>query len=245
MKGKRMLATAKSVGAAFIECFLPQFCSICETRISSREKLCSRCVSLLEPRPVFFCPLCRLAGDSEGSSETGPSACRHESHSFVTGKAAVRAGTEILRLVHRLKYSGERELAPLLAKLILDSGIIDEDFRSFQLMCPVPLFRARLRERGFNQSAEIAARLEGDSGVPLIANLLTKLKPTAEQAKLAGDSRRRNLAGSFVVTKVGVAAGKNIILVDDVVTTGSTVAACIEALKTAGAGKVLVVAIAA
>jgi ComF family protein len=245
MKGKRMLATAKLIGTAFIECFLPQFCLLCEARISSGEKLCSRCLGLLRPEPICFCPLCRFEGETEGETEERSSVCRHESHGFVAGKAAVRPEAAILGLVHRFKYSGERDLAPLLAQLILDSRIVDDNFRNYQLMCPVPLFRTRLRERGFNQSAEIAKRLEIHSGVPLIADLLSKVKPTAEQAKLAAGSRRRNLLGSFVVTRAGVVSGKSIVLVDDVVTTGSTVAACVEALKTSGVGKVLVVSIAA
>jgi len=245
MKGKRMLTAAKLIGTAFIECFLPQFCILCEERIPSGEKLCSRCLGLLRPEPIRFCPLCRFEGETEGEGEEGSSVCRDESHGFVAGRAAVRAGTAILGVVHRFKYSGERDLAPLLARLILDSNIIDEDFRDHQLMCPVPLFRTRLRERGFNQSAEIAKRLEIHSGVPLIADLLSKVKPTAEQAKLAAGSRRRNLLGSFVVTRAGVVSGKSIVLVDDVVTTGSTVAACAEALKSSGVSKVLVVSVAA
>lgn len=245
MMGERMLATARSIGAAFVECFLPQFCVLCETRIFSGVKLCSRCGGSLGADPVFFCPLCRFEGRRGGGAENESCACREESHSFITGRAAVRARAEILDLVHKFKYSGERELSSVLARLILDSGIVDEDFRNFQLMCPVPLFRARLRERGFNQSAEIARQLEAHSGVPLITDLVSKLRPTAEQAKLTGDSRRRNLLHSFVVAKESVACGKSVILVDDVVTTGSTVAACAEALRASGVRRVLVVAIAA
>ena len=215
----------------------------------------------LKPEPLFFCPLCRFEGErkarSEEKSESGTKSgtesgsragsrnCAKEAHSFVTGGAAVRAGAEILSLVHRFKYSGQRELAPLLARLILDSGIVDENFRGFQLMCPVPLFRTRLRERGFNQSEDIAVNLEKYSGVPVIPDILSKLKPTAEQAKLAGSSRRRNLLGSFVVARPGVVSGKSVVLVDDVITTGSTVAACIEALRTSNVSRVFVVAIAA
>jgi ComF family protein len=249
MKGKRMLATVKLIGTAFLECFLPQFCRLCEARIPSGDKLCSHCLGLLRPEPVCFCPLCRFEGETEGEikegSEEGSSVCRHESHGFVAGRAAVRAEAAILGLVHRFKYSGERDLAPLLARLILDSSIIDDNFRNYQVMCPIPLFRTRLRERGFNQSAEIAKRLEIHSGVPLIVDLLSKVRPTAEQAKLAAGSRRRNLLGSFVVTRAGVVSGKSVVLVDDVVTTGSTVAACVEALRTSGVSKVLVVSVAA
>jgi len=245
MKGRRILAGLGSIAAAYVDCFLPQFCMLCGTRIPAGKKLCSDCSSRLKPEPVFFCPLCRFEGKSVDLTHDGGRGCGVESHNFVAGRAGARAGAVLLSLVHMFKYSGEREIAPLLAGLIFDSNIVNEDFRSFDLMCPVPLFRTRFRERGFNQSAEIARCLEIYSGVPLIENLLSKTRATAEQAKLAGNSRRRNLVGSFVESRTGLTRGKRVVLVDDVVTTASTVAACIEALAAAGAVRVLVVAVAA
>ncbi len=236
---KKTVAALRELGAAFIECFLPQSCSLCQKRIPSSERLCASCSAGLIPSVVFFCPLCRFRAE-KGSELPGCS-----EHSYTEGRAAMRTGKAILTLIHRLKYSGERELAPLAAKLIVKAGIVDEHFTGFNIMCPVPLFRTRERERGFNQSTEIARCIETDSGVPLVTDLLSRMQPTREQAKLPARLRRRNLLRSFAVTRPGLVEGKSVVLVDDVVTTGSTVAACIEALREAGVARVLVVSVVA
>ena len=136
-------------------------------------------------------------------------------------------------------------MARTLADLMPDPAACGGAPDRYDLMCPVPLFRARLRERGFNQSAELAARLEARLGVPLVADMLLKTEPTPEQARLGGRARRRNLRGCFAVTRPSVVLGRSVILVDDVVTTGSTASACIDALRSAGATRVVVLTVAA
>jgi len=233
------MAALREIGVAFAECFLPQSCVLCQRRIPSGERLCRPCRASLEPKSVVFCPICRFKGEESPQGSDCPL------HGFAEARAAVPTEKAVLSLIHRVKYSRERELAPFLAELILRAGIVDEDFESFDVMCPVPLFRTRIRERGFNQSTEIARPIETASGVPLVADLLARLQPTREQAKLPAELRRRNLLGSFAVTRPSLVAGKNVVLVDDVVTTGSTVAACIEALRESEVERVLVVAVAA
>jgi predicted amidophosphoribosyltransferase len=104
---------------------------------------------------------------------------------------------------------------------------------------------SREAERDFNQSAELAGLLEPRLGVPHVADLLVKTAPTPEQAKLGGTARRRNLQECFAVARPSVVGNRNVILVDDLVTTGSTASACIRALKSAGAARVLVLTVAA
>jgi ComF family protein len=234
---------ATLAGLAFLDCFLPQFCAVCRHRISYRERLCPECVNLVRPEPVFFCPFCRFEGEDSGAADRVSGACGV--HGGVSGRAAATAEPHILALVRRLKYSRERKLAGVLARLVLDSGIVDEHLRAFQVMCPVPLFSTRLRERGFNQSVEIARSLEADFGIPLVCDVLRKTRSTPEQARLGAKTRRRNLAGCFEVTRPSLVAGRDVLLVDDVITTGSTAVACIDALKTAGAARVAVVTVAA
>lgn len=237
MKGKRVIAAFREIGAAFAECFLPQCCILCQERIPSSQRLCPRCSASVKPKVDVFCPVCRFGEekDAEGT--------RFCTHGFVKARTAVRAERPVLALIHRLKYSRERELAPLLAELIVRAGIVDRDFESHDVMCSVPLFGTRERERGFNQSTEIAKRLEAISGVPLVTDILVRTQSTKEQAKLPADLRRRNLLGSFAVRKPRLVALKNVVLVDDVVTTGSTVTACVEALRESQVERVLVVAV--
>jgi len=261
MNVKKILAAARFIGKTFTDCFLPQLCILCETQITSKERVCPRCSTFLKPEPLFFCPLCRFeSAGREGAvvSQKPPGvegncrgfvsasrACDSGTHGFVSGRASIRTGAEILNVVHKFKYSGDRGLASLLSAIVLESGVIDSEFRKFEIMCPVPLYATRQRERGFNQSHDIASFIETHSGVPLIPDLLVKLRPTPAQAKLSGDSRRRNLARSFIVSRPSLVSGKGVVLVDDVVTTGSTVVACLDALVSSGAREVLVLAVAA
>ncbi len=240
---KRFLAAARravtSFGTAFLDCLLPQSCAICRHRIHSGQKLCDDCSALVKPAPVHFCPLCRFEGHDSVSEGGLAAAC--PAHGRVLARAALPTQEHILALVHRFKYSGEQDLAGLLAGLILDSGIVDAELRSFDVMCPVPLHRSRLRERGFNQSAEVGNHIQDRTGVPLAGGLLRKTRATPEQAKLGAEARRRNLASCFEVTMPALVRGKDVLLVDDVMTTGSTAAGCVEALLSAGAHRVAVI----
>ncbi|UCF79313.1 MAG: ComF family protein [Candidatus Eiseniibacteriota bacterium] len=238
MKLVRVTAALRDVCSAFAHCFLPQSCALCRKLIPSAESICSSCAASIRPSSSVFCPLCRY----EAEGDPGETPCRV--HVQVKAKTALRPEGPVLALIHGLKYSGRRELAPLLAEYVVSAGIVDRDLERCDVMCPVPLFPTRERERGFNQSTDIAERIESVSGVPLVRDLLVRVRPTGEQAKLPAEVRRRNLIGSFAVKKPRLAARKSILLVDDVITTGSTVAACLEALALAEVGEVLVVAVA-
>ncbi len=114
------------------------------------------------------------------------------------------------------------------------------------LILPVPLYPSRLWWRRFNQSAMLAMALSGLSGVPADCFLLKRVRRTPSQVGLSADQRRRNVAGAFRVEKGGEAqvAGKKLIVVDDVITTGATAEACARVLKRAGAARVDVLALA-
>jgi ComF family protein len=235
---------ARSVGAAFLDCFLPRFCAVCRARLSARGHLCAGCAALLSPTPFAFCPLCRFEDEAAAKVEWKPGV-ECPTHDGVAGLAGVHIGRPVLELVHRFKYSGEEWLARTLADLMPARAGLAEWPEGYDLMCPVPLYRARMRERGFNQSAELAALWEPRLGVPLVQDLLVKRRPTPEQVKLGGRARRANLEGCFAAARPSVISGRNVILVDDLVTTGSTASACIRVLRYAGARRVLVLAVAA
>lgn len=144
-------------------------------------------------------------------------------------------------MIHLLKYEGMRPLArPLGSRLfgiLRQAGPID-------LIVPVPLDRHRLRRRGFNQSELVAAELSCASGVPLDASVLRRSRRTETQTGLSHAQRRLNVRGAFVLRRSDSLSGKRIALVDDVITTGATAAACAAVLKSAGAEHVAVIALA-
>ncbi|MFH0778349.1 MAG: hypothetical protein V2A71_06920, partial [Candidatus Eisenbacteria bacterium] len=148
MKVMRIFGACRTIGNAFLECLLPHHCLVCQKGAAAIDRVCPSCLTLLEPQPVLFCPGCRY----EGISDRG--LCQSPGHGQVSALAALPAGQAVLTLIHRFKYSRERELALFLAQLVLRSGIVDERLAGYDLMCPVPLHRVRERERGFNQSTE-------------------------------------------------------------------------------------------
>jgi ComF family protein len=144
-------------------------------------------------------------------------------------------------LIHLLKYGGMEPLArPLgmrLAVLPAQAGPVD-------LIVPVPLDRGRRRARGFNQSELLAKEVGRLTGVGVDARVLRRRRATQTQTGLTHRQRRLNVRGAFVVGRPAAIAGKSIALVDDVITTGATAAACAHVLKGAGASRVVVLALA-
>jgi len=138
-------------------------------------------------------------------------------------------------LIHLFKYSGMKPLARPLAAYLERAIPLDEHFDA---VVPVPLFWRKQWSRGFNQAELLARYVAKHRGIP-VWNALRRKRATATQAGLANAGRRRNVAGAFVVRQTARTnpklAGKKILLIDDVMTTGATASACATALKRGGA----------
>jgi ComF family protein len=147
-------------------------------------------------------------------------------------------------LVHQLKYADRHDARTLLARWMADAG--RELLAGADMIVPVPLSRLRLLQRQFNQSALLAGELALQTGVAMRPLLLERIRSTRSQVGMTREQRRRNVAGAFRVLAGQRAAlrGRNVLLIDDVVTTGATVNACARALRRAGAARVDVLALA-
>ena len=141
----------------------------------------------------------------------------------------------IQEAIYALKYRNVRAAAPALSHLI--ARWMESTTVPGEALVPVPLYRRRLRSRGYNQSALLARELSRRTGLPVVDNMLVRTRDSPPQVSLASrEERARNVEGSFECA--GDAHGRNLILVDDVVTTGSTISACARALKAGGASSV-------
>jgi ComF family protein len=142
------------------------------------------------------------------------------------------------RLVHGLKYADRHDGVRLLGRWLASAGA--ELLPHADVLVPVPLHPWRLWQRRFNQSALLAQALARQTGHPVTANVLIRVRRTASQVGLSPDQRRRNVEGAFRIraTPHRTVDGRSVVLVDDVRTTGATVEACARALRRAGARRV-------
>ena len=211
----------------------PRQCPLC--RQWSAEPLCSDCRSRFAAR-VPRCPQCALRLPADGA----PCAhCVRHPLPFQRCFCAGDYGFPWDRLITRLKFHGEvAEAAPLASAL---AGAVRHAQETADLLVlPVPLSAARLAERGLNQSWEIARRVARELGLTAEAGALLRLRDTPHQVGLARPQRLQNLQGALCVEPARQRAieGRGIALVDDVMTTGATAAACAEVLLRAGAASV-------
>jgi ComF family protein len=186
---------------------------------------CAACDEPLDPEARAFCEACVILldpGERVGAGMSG----------YVYGGPMAEA-------VRRLKYGRRTELAPVLGALLAARAI--ELSGEVDAVVPVPLHRARLRRRGFNQAALLARPVAKTLAVPLVTSALVRLRDTPPQAGLDAAGRLRNVRGAFVA--ISAPAGR-VLLVDDVRTTGATLAECAEALSIAGAERVLTLVLA-
>jgi ComF family protein len=165
-------------------------------------------------------------------------ACRSGLRGFDSAASFGLYEGPLRKLVHLFKYSGMKPLARMLAGYMERAIPVDE---RFDAIVPVPLHWRRQWERGFNQSALLADHIAKRRGIPMV-NALRRKRATATQAGLASAGRRRNVASAFDLRVKGNKdprlAGRKILLIDDVMTTGATASACASVLKRGGAKSV-------
>jgi ComF family protein len=209
----------------------------------SRVPVCRSCLTAPAAfEAEFFCASCRTPfRNAFPLDEKGRCAlCRNGLRSFDAAYCFGSYEGVLRKLIQLYKYGKVRSLAAPLSAFLLRALPRDEQI---DVVLPVPLHWHRRWQRGFNQAELIAGIVARRRGVRL-AGALRRVRATESQAGLSNTSRRRNLAGAFRCRQASVVAGGRVLLIDDVLTTGSTAAACAQALKRAGAARVVVLTIA-
>jgi len=228
----------------------PPGCPLCGAPVPGRG-LCSGCASIVAGyRQEQHCARCgRFAGRDAVLNYDGQSRlcfdCRKHDWPF----RLVRAGGPyegILKdAIHRFKYAGRRGLAAQLGQLMLAAADREPIYRTAGLIVPIPLSREKLHRRGFNQAGLLARELGCALNLPVAGGCLVKVIDTPPQAYLNRAARIENLRGAFRVVKPEVIAGQVVLLVDDVLTTGSTMAEAASTLREAGASEIFGLTVAA
>ena len=199
--------------------------------------ICDECISKLPPVGEHFCTKC-------GKPLTRGRHCRHcagKDFPFRSSRAPYLYEGPASAMIKSLKYSGCLSLVPVLADLLADfwNGLSWEA----DLAVPVPLSAERRAERGFNQSELLGRAFARRTGIPFLSGALVKIRHTPSQVGLSAEKRRENLRGAFAADGALV-SGKRVLLLDDVMTTGSTFAECSRVLLDEGSGPVFCLSVA-
>jgi len=216
----------------------PPTCIACRAATGEAQALCPACW-----RGIGFIerPYCERLGTpfpvDLGAGLLSPAAIA-DPPVFARARAVCRFDGTARELVHRLKYGDRVELSLTLGRMMAQAG--RELAADADIVLPVPLHRTRLWRRRFNQAAALAGIVSRETGLPLAATALTRIRRTRQQIGLTRAQRAENLQGAFHVSAAarGQIEGRRILLVDDVLTTGATVNAASRALMRAGASAV-------
>jgi ComF family protein len=234
----RARSVLKSAGQLALGLIYPPTCIACQGATGEPHRLCPACWSQIR---FIEKPYCRRLGTpfslDYGMELLSPAAIA-DPPVFERARAAAVYDDLAARLVSRLKYGDRLELARPLGELMTRAG--RELLAEADVIVPVPLHRWRLWQRRFNQAMALARVVSAKSAVPCDPLLLARVRHTARQVGLTRAQRRTNLQGAFRVPDGAKAklAGKRVLLVDDVLTTGSTGNAASRALLRGGAARV-------
>jgi ComF family protein len=232
-----MAAPFRAVFGRALDIALPALCPACREQVRD-SGLCASCWSKLS---LIAPPYCERLG-IPFAYDPGPGVLSMQAISdppaYHRARAAVRYDDIARTLVHALKYGDRIDLAPTMGRWMARAG--RELLNDADAIIPVPLHWRRLWARRFNQSALLAQALSRETGVAVADTALKRVKATAQQVGLTQSERAQNVQGAFRVPpdRKALVAGRRVVLVDDVLTSGATSDACARALLRAGARNV-------
>ena len=220
-----------------LDILFPPICLSCEQNLLEDEKaddLCDKCLSKITIHTTLFCSICK------NRLPENKKIC-HKNNAYLLG-AITDYNYEIKNIIHYLKYKKWRRLSSVIKKILnqyLDKLNLKNKTKNY-IIIPIPLHKNRLKERGFNQSEIISKIISEKLNLNIKNNILTRLKETKPQAELKNwEERKENLKNSFSINNSEEIKNKNIILIDDVYTSGSTINEAVKSLRGAGAKKII------
>ncbi|WP_422004444.1 ComF family protein [Pyruvatibacter mobilis] len=238
----RMGGMVRRGGDGLLRLALPPVCPVTGDRVLEYGTLSPQAWTELTFITRPHCPVTGLPFERDPGDGTVSPAALASPPRYDHARSALLFEGRTRQLVHLLKYADRTELTLMLGRWMAHAGrdlLADAD-----MLAPVPLHAARLVRRRFNQAALLGQALHRLTGVPLEVALLDRVKATRSQVGLSRSARRRNVQGAFGIAPGRRVAGKHIVLVDDVLTSGATAEACAAVLRRAGAARVDVLTLA-
>jgi ComF family protein len=236
--GVSVLNGLRRAGHAVLDLALPPLCLGCAKPVGAARTLCPACWQGLD---LIARPYCERLG-TPFAADLGPGLlslkAMAEPPAFNRARAAARYDGTARLLVHRLKYSDRLDLSGAMGRWMVRAGA--EVLAGADLLVPVPLHRVRFWGRRFNQAGELAKAISDETGVPVAHEAVRRVRATRSQVGLTATERARNLTGAFRPGPgaKNLIAGKKLVIVDDVMTTGATLNKVAAILRRAGAAEV-------
>ncbi len=233
-----MAGGLRQAAALALNAVLPPRCLHCGAMVDTPHSLCPSCWERVDFIAPPYCRVCGRPFEFDPGEENPCGACAKEMPPFDRARSIFRYDDVSRALVLAFKHGDRTDAAPALGRWLVRTGaeIVDQA----DMIVPVPLHWTRLFRRRYNQAALLAAALGRFSGVPTEPDLLVRRRRTRSQGRLSPAGRIRNVRGAFAIRRGRREAvrGRRILLVDDVLTTGATVAECARVLRRGGAAGV-------
>lgn len=234
----------------FKDLIYPNCCLVCKNKLpglDQQQLICAGCWDKIERNLPPFCASCGRHLTPEAIEKNSCPSCSKCKTSFYFDRAfspCAYTGA-VMKLIHEFKYSGKDYLGKPLGKL-MNSFIRDYQLpiQHLDFVIPIPLHKSRLREREFNQAEILSQEIGRQFNKPVLTDCLLRVKPTKTQTELTFQERCQNIKKSFSVTKPELIKDTNLLLIDDVLTTGATSNEAAKCLKEAGAQRVLLLTLA-
>jgi ComF family protein len=241
-----LVSAIRDIFLGFLDVLYPRHCFACDKSLHEEQNtyVCESCLEIIEATETKRCSKCGLktgpgiASSSKGCPECKNTNLRFEKCFFVSDNIE-----PVKTLIHQFKYKKHICLATPLGSLLINH-LHKKTIGKIDSVVPVPLHWKKKQERGFNQSELMAKKISNELSIPISTNNLFRAKNTLSQTQLSRTQRQENVKGAFKVKNPRLFYQKNILLVDDVLTTGMTASECAKSLKNAGTNKVFLIALA-
>jgi ComF family protein len=244
--------TSALIGAAtpwlksVVDLIYPRNCLFCSEPLAETERgvICAACLGTVKFIEPPFCCRCALPFAGATTENFVCGYCKDLEFHFSRAVAACRGDGVVRESIHRFKYNREMYYGPHLAEWLANAAKQWIDWNQVDAIVSVPLHPRKKRAREFNQAEYLAVALRRVFQVPVLDRNLRRVKETVTQTSLHAKERTANLRDAFATRDAQVLAGKRLVLVDDVFTTGATMDSCAKVLLKAGAEDVIALAVA-
>jgi ComF family protein len=236
----------KEVLRDLADVLFPPRCHSCRTVAEklTNDLFCPACEEKIRYIRTPLCPACGIPYDDSEGSDHLCGDCLTAPKPFAVARSVAAFDGVLLEAIHAFKYHNKTGMGTGLGRMMTSDSYTGMDMQDYTIIMPVPLHIRRLRERGFNQSLLLAKVLSASYAIPLDFITLRRERDTPPQTMMGRKERQANIKGAFGVTDKERVRKQRVLLIDDVYTTGSTLAECARVLLNCGAAQVGVLTLA-